>query len=408
MIQISDTEMERHMQAYLDNSSTTRQSRASVDAMVKAAETDYGNPSSLHRLGMASEKIMKASRKKAAGAAGADADEIYFVSGGTEADNTAVFGAAGTLGKQGNKIITTEIEHPAVLEACRVLESRGFEVVYLPVDSNGVADMDAFDRELDDRTILVSVMHVNNETGSVQPVAEIGRRVKKQGLAVFHCDAVQSYGKLPVDVHSWGIDMLSASGHKIHGPKGSGIFYLRKNLHIPPLVYGGGQEKGMRSGTENVPGAAGFAAALSGSDEEMLRKLDKVRSLSLRLRERILSEIPDVTVNSPAEAAEKDAGIWLPYILNVTFRGCRSEVLLHMLEQSEIYVSTGSACSTHKKGFSHVLKAMGRSDADAEGALRFSLSSFTEPEEIEYTVDKLKTAVEQHRKMMNIAHRMGR
>lgn len=396
------------MQAYLDNSSTTKQSAESLSAMVRIIEQDFGNPSSLHRLGVASERIVKASRKKAAKSIGADEGEIYFLSGGTEADNTSIFGAARSLRKRGNKIITTEIEHPAVLEACRLLEGSGFEVAYLPVDGNGIVDMEAFDSELNDDTILVSVMHVNNETGSVQPIAEIGRRVRAQGKALFHCDAVQGFGKLPIDVHTWNVDLLAASGHKIHGPKGIGLLYKRNDIHIPSHIYGGGQEKGFRSGTENVPGIAGMAEALCGSDEEILERLERVRGLSLRLRDRIINEIPDVTVNSPAEASEKDSSIWLPYILNVTFNGCRSEVLLHMLEQSEIYVSTGSACSTHKKGFSHVLKAMGRSDAQAEGALRFSLSAFTEADEIEYTVDKLKTIVEQHRKMMSIAHRMGR
>lgn len=392
------------MLAYLDNSATTRQSEEVTRAMIDAAENSYGNPSSLHRLGVNSEKLVKSSRKKLAAAAGARDDEIYFTSGGTESDNTAILGAYMMLHRQGNHIITTETEHPAVLECFKRLKQQGADVTYIGVDEHGFIDINELASVINVETILVSVMHANNESGAVQPIADIAALVKrKSSKAVFHCDAVQSYGKIPVNAGASGIDLLSASAHKIHGPKGMGLLYVRKDLHLPPYLIGGGQEHGMRSGTENVPGIAGFGAAAESAFENISENYRKVTELRDRLLDGIKSEIDDIKVNSPVDAG-KDC---MPHILNISFLGTRGEVLLHMLEQADVYVSTGSACSSHKKGGSHVLTAMGLAPDEIEGALRFSISPYNTIEEIDYAVDKLKKAVSSNRRMLGLANKNG-
>lgn len=396
------------MFVYLDNSSTTKQSREVTETVARTAEETFGNPSSLHRLGVEAEKALKASRKEIASTIGAHPDEIYFTSGGTESDNTAVLGIAEALKREGSRVITQETEHPAVMECFDELERRGMDVVRIPVKSDGIIDMEAFEKALDEDTILVSVMHVNNETGAVQPIKEIGRLVKKQGKALFHCDAVQSFGKLPIEVKAMNIDTLAVSGHKIHGPRGTGFIFVRKGINVRPLVRGGGQERGFRSGTENLPGIAGLACAASSAERSMDSNLEHVRGLALRLISGLKENIPDVEINGPEKDGDPGSDKWLPYIVSVSLKDTRGEVLLHMLEQKDIYVSTGSACSSHKKGFSHVLEAMGVSDNLAEGALRFSLSYDNTEEEIDYTVKALAEAAKEHRKMMALARRMGR
>ena len=398
------------MRAYLDNSATTAQSSEVTKAMIAAIEDSYGNPSSLHRMGVASEKLVKAARTKAAAAIGARDEEVYYTSGGTESDNTAIFGAAASLKRQGNHIITTKMEHPAVLECYKRLAQQGFDVTYLDVDSQGFVDMAQLESVMRDDTILVSVMHVNNETGAVQPIAEIGKTVKKSPLALFHCDAVQSYGKLPINVANDSIDLLAASGHKIHGPKGTGILYVKKDLHIQPLVCGGGQEKGMRAGTENVPGIIGFSEAADIAHRNRTENFKNVTAMRDHLLEGIRAEISDFVVNIPVDLVYKNNSEkgCLPHVLSISFLDTRGEVVLHMLEQAGIFVSTGSACSSNKKGQSHVLTAMGRSHKEIEGTVRFSLSPYNTMEEIEYTIDKLKKIIADHRKMMAIAARMGR
>ncbi len=396
------------MFVYLDNSATTRQAEEVTKAEIEAIENVFGNPSSLYRLGLEAEKFIRECRSRAAKLISSSPEEIYFTSGGTESDNTAVYGAVRALRRQGKRIITTEIEHPAVLECFADLEAQGMEVIRIPVDSDGIIDKNAFTEALSDDTILVSVMHVNNETGAVQPVGELGRLIREKTRALFHCDAVQSYGKIPIDVKKAGIDLLSASGHKIHGPRGTGILYVSGKTRILPLIRGGGQEKGLRSGTENVPGIAGFARASELAAEGMEDHLAHVRALSSRLIEGIQTSIAEVSINGPEREGDPGIGRWLPYIVNVSFADCRSEVLLHMLEQRGICVSTGSACSSHKKGYSHVLKAMGAGPERAEGAVRFSLSPYNTEEEIDYALEILRSVVEEHRKMMSIARRMGR
>ena len=385
------------MHAYLDNSATTRQSPGVTKTMLLHMEEQYGNPSSLHRMGVQAEKAVKAARKKLAGAAGAKDEEIYFTSGGTESDNTAIFGACRMLRRQGNHIITTDMEHAAVLESFRRLQQDGMEVTIVGTDQEGFVRMDELEEALSEQTILVSVMHVNNESGAIQPVEEIGRLIRKKApKALFHCDAVQSFGKLPVRVHQQDVDLLSASAHKIHGPKGMGMLYVRKGVHLPAYLCGGGQESGLRSGTENVAGIAGFGAAAEEALSQMEANLSHVTALREHLLSGIQNRIADIRVNSPSHDC-------LPHILNISFLGTRGEVLLHMLEQSEIYVSTGSACSSHGKGGSHVLAAMGRSPEEIEGALRFSLSAYNTMEEMDYVLEKLEKAVSEHRKMMAIA-----
>ncbi len=385
------------MFVYLDNSSTTRQHDCVTDLMVKMMREDFGNPSSLHRMGVTAEKALKSARKQTALSLGVGENEIYFTSGGTEGDNTAVFGAWEAGKRAGKKILTSAVEHPAVLEACRRLERLGAQVVYLGVDREGRIDLQQLKDELTEEVILITVMHVNNELGTVQPLEEIGKlkreAEKRWGTRIlFHTDAVQSYGKGPVETDRWGVDMLSVSGHKIHGPKGIGALYIRSGVHIPSLVWGGGQEKGFRSGTENMPAIAGLGLAAEITAEGREERIARLRELKARLLSGIEDSLPDVRVNSPLG---EDCS---PSILNVSFSGCRGEVLLHMLEQKDIYVSTGSACSSHKKG-SHVLSAVRLPDEAIEGAVRFSLSEYNTEEQIDFAVKELAAAVESQRKL---------
>lgn len=391
------------MKVYLDNSATTKQADEVTSEMIRIVRDCYGNPSSLHTLGVSAEKELKAARKKLAAVCGASDEEICFTSGGTESDNIAIFQGAELLRRQGNKIITSKTEHPAVLECCKKLESQGFEVVYADVDKRGFVNPENIKKLVDDKTILVSIMHVNNETGTIQPISEIGDIIYKASREgshkiLFHCDAVQSFGKLRTEVKSAHIDLLSASAHKLHGPRGVGLLYVNRELHLRPLICGGGQESGLRSGTENLPGIAGFAAAIGADirDESASAHVTGLRDLLL---EGIRAEIPDVVVNSPVD--EPDG--CLPHILNVSFVGARGEVLLHMLEQAGIFVSTGSACSSRKRGGSHVLAAMGLASEELEGALRFSFTHKNTVEEMEYTVEKLKKSVAEHRRILSIA-----
>ncbi|MBQ2311757.1 MAG: cysteine desulfurase [Firmicutes bacterium] len=364
---------------YLDNSATTRPSPAAAEAAERTIRANFGNPSSLYRLGLDAEKEVKAARKSVASCFGASDTEVFFTSGGTESDDTALFGGWESRKKQGSRIISTAVEHPAVLRCLDVLKARGADVVLVPVKKDGNLDMEAFKEALTDSTVLVSVMHVNNETGAIFPVEEISSVIRKRfgndpaARPLLHSDCVQSLGKIPVDVRKTGVDLASFSAHKIHGIKGSGALYLRSGLHIPPFIYGGGQEKNFRSGTENVPGIAAFGAAA-----EELKLPDPAPAK--RLKELILSEIPDVRINSPEDGC--------PLILNVSFLGCRAEVLLHMLEQDGICVSTGSACSSKSKG-SHVLSAMGLSPEEIEGALRFSFCRDNTLEEVEFVAERL-------------------
>lgn len=385
------------MFVYLDNSSTTRQYDRVTEAMSRMMREDFGNPSSLHRLGLTSEKAVKEARNQVARSLGAEAEEITFTSGGTESDNTVLFGAVQARKHQGDHVVTTKVEHPAILEACRRLEASGTKVDYVGVDGNGVIRMEELLDKVNDRTVLVSVMHVNNEMGTIQPLKEIAALKERFPELLIHTDAVQSYGKVPISLK--GIDFLSVSGHKIHGPKGIGALYVKKGLTIPPFVYGGGQERGFRSGTENVPAIVGFGEAAKLLREEWNQRINKLSQVREYLLAGIKAEIPEVKVNG-----FEDAGC-CPSILNISFLGCRGEVLLHTLEQSEIYVSTGSACSsnTKKKG-SHVLAAAGLAPEEIEGAVRFSFSEDNTIEQMDYVLERLKQAVESFRRLQKAFH----
>lgn len=381
---------------YLDNSATTRQYDEVTDIMIKCMKEDFGNPSSLYLLGVDSEKIIKKARKQILDAAGVPKDwQVVFTSGGTEADNMAIIGTARALRRQGNRIVTTSVEHPAVLECCSFLEREGFEVVKVGVDRNCRLNMDEVKSAINDQTILVTMMHVNNEAGTIMPVDKVKAIMKEKGAPGYvHCDAVQSFGKIPLVT---GVDMISLSGHKIHGPKGSGALLIRNGVNIPAFVMGGGQEKGMRSGTENVAAIAGLGLAAQMSADSMKKDMAAITEMRERLIDG-LSQIGDITINSVLETGN-EADMCCPTLLNVTFMKTRGEVLLHTLEQHQIYVSTGSACSSNKKGQSHVLGAMGLKDKEIEGTLRFSLGRFNTMDDIDFAIKKVTEAVNRFRRL---------
>lgn len=401
---------------YFDNSATTRQYDEVTDAMVRAMKENYGNPSSLYQLGVDAEKAIKAARRQvldAAGAGFAAADwDVVFTSGGTESDNMAIFGTAKALQRQGRRIVTTAVEHPAVLECVKRLEAEGFDVVRVGVDGSCVPDLEQMESVIDEGTILVSMMHVNNEVGTVMPVGEVREIMRRKGApGLLHCDAVQSFGKMPLPAAA---DLISVSGHKIHGPKGSGALLINKNtagasagsgvsgkgVSLPAFLVGGGQEAGRRSGTENVPAIIGLgcAARIAAEDGEDYPSMAQIAEMRQQLLEGLCSKIENIEINSP-QAAGTAPGQCCPSVLNVNFRDTRGEVILHTLEQEDICVSTGSACSSNKKGQSHVLAAMGQSDKDIEGAIRFSLGRLNGPDEVAIVVDAVAGAVGRFRKL---------
>ena len=373
------------MEIYLDNSATTKPYQEVVDKMVLALTTQYGNPSSIHKKGIEVEREIKEIRRNIARSLGAKENEIYFTSGGTECNNTIIRSVARLNKKTKNHIISTVIEHPSVLDTLKDLESEGFEVTYLPVDKDGKISIEDLKNAIKKETILVSVMHVNNEIGTIQPIEEIGKYLKSLDEKIYlHVDAVQSYAKIKFRPSRYNIDFMSVSGHKLHGPKGIGFMYVKENNRIKPLLTGGGQEIGIRSGTENVPGIYGIGEAVKVINKDLEGTIDKIRELRDLLKEEILANIDDVKINTPEDG--------VCHVLNVSFRGVRGEVLLHYLEQKEIYVSTGSACSSKKKG-SHVLNAIGLTPEEIEGAIRFSLSDLNTKEEILETIKVLKESV---------------
>ena len=375
------------MEVYLDHSATTRCCREAADLMVRIMTEDYGNPSSMHRKGMEAENYLREAASELAGILKVQEKEIYFTSGGTESNNWALVGTAMANRRRGNRILVSAVEHAAVSAPARWLADQGFDVVVLPVDRFGVVKMEALEETLTPETILVSVMHVNNEIGSVEPVEEIGNLIRKKAPeAYFHVDAIQAFGKYRIYPRRMRIDMLSASGHKIHGPKGIGLFYVNEKVKIHPLILGGGQQNGMRSGTDNVPGAAGMALAAKMAYEHLEEKTARMRAMRDRLADG-LSRIEQVVFHG------MPSGQGAPHILNASFLGIRSEVLLHALEDKGIYVSAGSACSSHKRAGSAVLTAIGCSREEMESAVRFSLGEETREEEIDYTLDVLKALV---------------
>ena len=378
------------MEVYLDNSATTKPYSEVVDTITHILNNNYANPSSLHLLGKKAEDSLKDARHTIARTLNCDDKCIVFTSGGTESDNLAIIGYAMANRKRGNRLITQKTEHMAVLQAFSFLESQGFEVCYLDVDENGLVDVDKLCQSIDDKTILVSIMHVNNETGAIMPIEEISRRIDHTKCAL-HIDAVQSYGKIDINTRQIGAEMISISSHKIHGPNGVGALYIKDKTRINPIVFGGNQEGGMRSGTENLAGICGFAKAAEIKFKNMQSAKENITHLKQTLLDLICQRIENVVVNSPENSIYS--------ILNVSFPGIKSEVLLHILESKGIYVSTGSACNSKKK-LNYVLKSMGITDNITDGAIRFSFSEFNTTEDIIYVADVLKKEVPLLRKIM--------
>ena len=371
------------MEVYLDNSATTRCFDEVGLYVQKIMCEDYGNPSSMHHKGVEAEKYLRYARETIARLLKVNEKEILFTSGGTESDNIALIGTAMANHRRGRHLITTQIEHPAILQTMQYLEEQGFEVTYLKVDGQGRIDLRELEGAIREDTILVSIMHTNNEIGTVEPIAEAGALIKHcNPQTYFHVDAVQGFGKFPIYPSRMHVDMLSVSGHKIHGPKGVGFLYIKDGTKIHPIIYGGGQQKGMRSGTENVPGIAGLAMA----SEMIYRDLEQDRMQMYRLREELIEgalKIEDVKVNGCQE------GEFAPHIVSLSVAGVRSEVMLHALEDRGIYISAGSACASNRPHTSATLKAIGVEKGLLDSTLRFSLSVFTTEEEIQYTVQAL-------------------
>lgn len=364
---------------YLDNSSTTKVLEEAAQKAMLMMTGEYGNPSSLHSLGFRAKQELEGARAAVAARLGAQPQEVVFTSGGTEGNNLAVFGAAEAGKRRGNKIVTTMIEHDSVLNPMRELEKQGFEVLYLKPDEAGKISEEQLSEAIDEKTILVSVMLINNETGAVLPVKAAARAIKrKKAPALLHTDCVQAFGKLDFTPQKLGADLATVSAHKVHGPKGAGALYVRKGVHLPSRVFGGGQERGLRSGTENVPMLCAFGEAvrLLPKASETLPEIEKLNAL---LR-RELEALPEVTVNSPEDA--------LPYILNFSAGTVRAETMLHFLAERGVYVSSGSACGKAKA--SHVLAAMGLSRERLASSLRVSFSRFSTEEDVRALLHGLK------------------
>lgn len=374
------------MVVYLDNSATTRPLDEVIDYMNDINRNTYGNPSSLHNMGMDAEKLIKKAREAVAGSLSVEPREIYFTSGGTESNNLAIRGFLNANPRRGKHLVTTKIEHPSVLEVYKYLEEQGFEVSYLDVGRSGIIDLDMLDKSIREDTSLISVILVNNEIGTIQPIEEIVKiRNRKNRSCAIHLDAVQAYGKIRIFPKKLDVDMLSISSHKIHGPKGVGALYVNRNIRLKPVLFGGGQETGLRSGTENVPGICGFGLAAEFAFKRLDENYERVKGLKQYFISRISDYVENYSINS-GEAS-------LPYIINISFPGVRSEVLLHHLEERKIYVSTGSACSSRKNIHSHVLKAIGLCKPEIEGAIRLSLSGFNNESEIDEVLKALKDIV---------------
>ncbi len=375
------------MEAYLDNSATTRCSDRACQVMVDLLTKDYGNPSSLHMKGIEAERFVETAKKKIAKTLRVSEKEIIFTSGGTESNNLAIIGAAMANRRAGNHIITTSIEHASVENPMEFLKEQGFEITYLSVDENGIISLEELEEAVTEQTILVSMMQVNNEIGAIEPVAEAVELIKKKNPdTLIHVDAIQSYGKMYIYPKKLGIDMLSVSGHKIHGPKGSGFLWVKEKTKLKPLILGGGQQKGMRSGTENVPAIAGLGEAA----EEIYENLDEKRAHLYGLKQRFIDGIEKLEGTHVNGKTGEDSA---PHIVSVSFEGIRSEVLLHSLEDKGIYVSSGSACSSNnhagKQKGSKTLRNIHLKENLLDSTLRFSFSVHTTEEEIDYALEVL-------------------
>ncbi len=379
-------------EVYLDNSATTRAYDSVGELVRKVMCEDYGNPSSMHRKGVEAEKYIKEAKETLAKLCKVKEKEIFFTSGGTESDNLALIGAARANNRLGKHLITSAIEHPAIINTMRYLEEEGYRVTFLPVDRYGRIRLEALKEALCEDTILVSIMYVNNEVGSVQPIQEAAGIVKAYSKNIlFHVDAVQGFGKYRIYPKRLKVDMCSISGHKIHGPKGIGALYIEENVKIKPIVFGGEQQKNIRSGTENVAGIAGLSLAARTIYENLDEKVEKMRGLKQHFIEGV-TRIKNTTVHGLYDETSA------PHIISVGFAGIRSEVLLHALEDKGIYVSSGSACASNHPQVSGVLRGIGAGQEFLDATLRFSMSEFTTLEEIDYTLDTLYNIVPMLRK----------
>jgi len=368
---------------YLDNVATTQVKEGPARLAMELMTQNFGNPSSLHAMGIAAEHALSKARTQVAAAIGTDARRIIFTSCGTEADNTAVFSCARRLAKRGKHIITTAVEHPAILNPMRELENNGYDITYLPVDRNGLISLSDVETALRPDTILISVMLVNNETGAIMPVSQIKKLLtRKKSQALLHTDAVQGLGKLPLNVTALGVDLMSISGHKIHAPKGIGALYIRQGLTIPPYLYGGGQESGLRSGTESVPLIAAFGEACRDISDNLPTMRRHAAELKAYLYERLAVEVPDAQPNFFNDASH------IANIASISLPGAKSEVMMRILEGYEVYVSSGSACSKGKK--SAVLTACGLPDDVIDGTIRVSFTDTNTKEDIDALLEGLK------------------
>ncbi|MCH5265010.1 MAG: cysteine desulfurase [Lachnospiraceae bacterium] len=376
---------------YLDNAATTRISDEVLETMMPYLKEEYGNPSSIYDLGADNKRALLTARKQIAGVLSCEPQNIYFTSGGTESDNWALIGIAESRASQGRHIITSKIEHHAVLNTCKYLEKRGYEITHLDVDEQGFVQPERLMRALRQDTILVSIMTANNEIGTIQPIGKIGCLLKEHP-AVFHTDAVQAFGHIPLSPKQWGVDLLSASSHKFHGPKGCGFLYIRDGLKLPAFLHGGKQERGMRAGTENVAGIVGMGKAAELAGTRMKEHEPYQRSLRDYMIHRIESEIPYCRLNGPRRNR-------LANNVNVSFSYVEGETIVIMLDMEGICTSSASACSAGQSASSHVLREIGLPEDMAKGALRFTLNEETTKEDIDYTVEKLKEALEKSRKL---------
>ena len=374
---------------YLDNAATTRTAKEVVDAMIPYFTENYGNPSSIYELGQRSKEAITTAREQIAEVIGAKPEEIYFTAGGSEADNWALKAACEAYEKKGKHIITTKIEHHAILHTCEYLEKKGVEVTYLDVDENGLVDLDELQKAIRPDTILISIMFANNEIGTIEPVKEIGMIAKEHGI-LFHTDAVQAFGQVPIDVDNMHIDMLSSSAHKINGPKGIGFLYIRKGVKIRSFVHGGAQERKRRAGTENVPAIVGYGVAAKRAADTMEERTARERQLRDDFIKRVEKEIPYVKLNGHPTKR-------LPNNINFSFRFIEGESLLIMLDMKGIAGSSGSACTSGSLDPSHVLLAIGLPHEIAHGSLRLSLGEDTTKEDLDYTLEQIKEIIQKLR-----------
>lgn len=380
---------------YLDNCSTTKPREEVINAISEALRTDFGNPSSLHRLGIKTEKKIKEARDTISNFLKVESSEIYFTSGGTESNNIALQSIVNKCTRKGKHIITTKIEHPSVLNVMKHYEENGYSVTYLNINRKGYINLEELRDSIKEDTILVSIIHVNNEIGALQDIKAIKEVINNSiSKPLLHLDGIQSFGKVDFSLKGLDVDSYSFSGHKVYGPKGVGGLYINKRLKLNPITFGGNQENGLRSGTENVPGIIGLGEAVKILDCNSIKEAKAVQELKEYMANRIIDEIDDVKINTSLDNTSS------PYIISITFRHTRGEVLLHYLEDKDIYVSTSSACSSKGTTKSHVLKALNLTDKEIEGTIRFCFSYEIGLDDINYTIDVLKASVEDIRSII--------